>query len=380
LLLGGIAWLKTKKSSRTRKPLAEISRTPGDPLAQQIIPAREVVLRPAGYPLEVNNASVNPLLRIRDEKLFSAYAVDQWQGMKVKLNDYLFDQLLLPDFAFEVVSVTPTEAHIVADTRIRLIEPPKISTAKARQIRFDDVVGHENAKAKCLIIQKYIANPSRFAEWAPRRVLFHGPPGTGKTMLAQALAGETQAEFFYIKSTSLIGQHVGAGADKVNKLFEDIARNKPCIVFIDEIDSIGLDRGFQSVRGDVTEVVNSLISQFDLIEDQEGVVVIAATNSQDFLDPALRSRFEEEIEFPLPDYAERLEILKKYTSTLPMPVEADLDAIARRTEGYSGRDLKDRVLKGALHHALSKGLSSLDESTFKHVEVVRSTKEKRLYK
>jgi AAA family ATPase len=300
--------------------------------------------------------------------------------MKVKLNDYLFDQLLLPDFAFEVVSVTPTEAHIVADTRIRLIEPPKISTAKARQIRFDDVVGHENAKAKCLIIQKYIANPSRFAEWAPRRVLFHGPPGTGKTMLAQALAGETQAEFFYIKSTSLIGQHVGAGADKVNKLFEDIARNKPCIVFIDEIDSIGLDRGFQSVRGDVTEVVNSLISQFDLIEDQEGVVVIAATNSQDFLDPALRSRFEEEIEFPLPNYDERLEILKKYTSTLPMPVEADLDVIARRTEGYSGRDLKDRVLKGALHHALSKGLSSLDESTFKHVEVVRSTKEKRLYK
>jgi len=379
--LGGIAWLKTKKSSRTRKPLVEISRTPGDPLAQQIIPAREVVLRPAGYPLEVNNASVNPLLRIRDEKLFNAYAVDQWQGMKVKLNDYLFDQLLLPDFAFEVVSVTPTEAHIVTDTKIRLLEPPKISTAKARQIRFDDVVGHENAKAKCLIIQKYIANPSRFAEWAPRRVLFHGPPGTGKTILAsQALAGETQAEFFYIKSTSLIGQHVGAGADKVNKLFEDVARNKPCIVFIDEIDSIGLDRGFQSVRGDVTEVVNSLISQFDLIEDQEGVVVIAATNSQDFLDPALRSRFEEEIEFPLPDYNERLEILRKYTSTLPMPVEADLDTIARRTEGYSGRDLKDRVLKGALHHALSKGLSSLDESTFKHVEVVRSTKEKRLYK
>ncbi|MFX1341526.1 MAG: AAA family ATPase, partial [Promethearchaeota archaeon] len=91
--------MKTKKSSRTRKPLAEISRTHSDPLAQQIIPAREVVLRPAGYPLEVNNASVNPLLRIRDEKLFSAYAVDQWQGMKVKLNDYLFDQLLLPDFA-----------------------------------------------------------------------------------------------------------------------------------------------------------------------------------------------------------------------------------------------------------------------------------------
>ena len=380
LLLGGNVWLKTKKSSRTRKPLAEIARTSGDPLTQQIVPAREVILRPAGYPLEVNSVPANPLLRIRDEKLFSAYAVDQWQGIKVKPTDYLFDQLLLPDFAFEVVSVIPTEAHIVADTRIRLVEPPDDTPSKGLQIEFEDVIGHEDAKAKCLIIQKYIADPQQFAEWAPRRVLFYGPPGTGKTMLARALAWETQTEFAYIKATSLIGQHVGAGADKVNKLFEDVIRNKPCIVFIDEIDSIGLDRGFQSVRGDVTEVVNSLISQFDLIEDQEGVVVIAATNSQDFLDPALRSRFEEEIYFGLPDYEDRLQILQKYSSSLPMPVNADLESLARRTEGYSGRDLKDRVLKGALHHALSRGLATLDESTFKHVEIIQTSKDKSLYK
>ncbi len=199
-------------------------------------------------------------------------------------------------------------------------------------------------------------------------------------MLARALAWETETEFAYVKATSLIGQHVGAGADKVNKFFEDIVRKKPCIVFIDEIDSIGLDRGFQSVRGDVTEVVNSLISQFDLIEDQEAVVVIAATNSRDFLDPALRSRFEEEIIFPLPNFSDRLKILKKYSSSLPMRVDADLDSIARRTEGYSGRDLKDRVLKGALHHALSKGLSTIDESTFQHVEILHDSKDKRLYK
>jgi AAA family ATPase len=379
-LQGGIDWLKTKKSSRSRKPLAELSRTTGDPLTQQIIPAREVTLRPAGYPLEVNSTPANPLLRIPDEKLFNAYAVDQWQGIKVKPADYLFDQLLLPDFAFEVVSVIPQEAHIVSDTKIRLIEPPDIVPTKGRKIGFDDVIGHEDAKAKCLIIQKYIADPTQFAEWAPRRVLFYGPPGTGKTMLARALAWETQTEFAYVKATSLIGQHVGAGADKVNKLFEDIVRKKPCIVFIDEIDSIGLDRGFQSVRGDVTEVVNSLISEFDLIEDQEGVVVIAATNSRDFLDPALRSRFEEEINFPLPNLSDRLEILRKYSSSLPMPINADLESIARRTEGYSGRDLKDRVLKGALHHALSKGLSTLDESTFQHVEILQTSKDKRLYK
>ncbi|MFW9935043.1 MAG: AAA family ATPase [Candidatus Thorarchaeota archaeon] len=372
--------MKTKKSSRSRKPLAEISRTTGDPLTEKIIPAREVTLRPAGYPLEVNSTPANPLLRIPDEKLFNAYAVDQWQGIRVKPADYLFDQLLLPDFAFEVVSVIPQEAHIVSDTKIRLIEPPDIVPTKGRKIGFDDVIGHTDAKAKCLIIQKYIADPTRFAEWAPRRVLFYGPPGTGKTMLARALAWETQTEFAYVKATSLIGQHVGAGADKVNKLFEDIVRKKPCIVFIDEIDSIGLDRGFQSVRGDVTEVVNSLISQFDLIEDQEGVVVIAATNTRDFLDPALRSRFEEEINFPLPNLSDRLEILRKYSSSLPMPINADLESIARRTEGYSGRDLKDRVLKGALHHALSKGLTTLDESTFQHVEILQTSKDKRLYK
>ncbi|MFX1563980.1 MAG: AAA family ATPase, partial [Promethearchaeota archaeon] len=321
-----------------------------------------------------------PPLRIRDEKLFSAYAVDQWQGIKVKPRDYLFDQLLLPDFAFEVVTVSPSEAHIVSETRIRLIDIQEFKPTRGRKILFDDVIGHENAKVKCLIIQKYLRNPSKFAEWAPRRVLFFGPPGTGKTMLARALSWETEVEFFYIKATSLIGQHVGAGADKVHKLFEDIAQKSPCIVFIDEIDSIGLDRGFQSVRGDVTEVVNSLISQFDLIDEHEGIVLIAATNTREFLDSALRSRFEEEIEFPLPTYTERLQILRKYISTLPMPVTADVAAIAKRTEGYSGRDLKERVLKGALHHALSKGLSSLDESTFKQIDDIQIAKEKSLYK
>jgi AAA family ATPase len=199
-------------------------------------------------------------------------------------------------------------------------------------------------------------------------------------MLARALAWETEVEFFYVKATSLIGQHVGAGADKVHKLFEDIIMKRPCIVFIDEIDSIGLDRGFQSVRGDVTEVVNSLISQFDLIDEREGIVLIAATNTREFLDSALRSRFEEEIEFTLPTYTERLQILKKYASTLPLKVTVDLEKIAKRTEGYSGRDLKERILKGALHYALSKGLSCLDESTFKQIDTILKSKEKSLYK
>jgi AAA family ATPase len=378
--LEALPGLKTKKSSRTRKPLTDLTRTGSDPLAQKIVPAREVVLRPAGYPLEVSNSLGNLPLRIRDEKLFSAYCVDQWQGIKVKPSDYLFDQLLLPDFAFEVVEVTPSEAHIVSETKVRLIESPDTPGHHIRELTFTDVIGHEHAKAKCVIIQKYMENPSKFAEWAPRRILFYGLPGTGKTMLARALAWETKAEFFYIKATSLIGQHVGAGADKVHKLFKVVLEKTPCIVFIDEIDSIGLDRGFQSVRGDVTEVVNSLISEFDLIEEHEGIVVIAATNTREYLDAALRSRFEEEIEFPLPNQKERLEILTKYAATLPLPVKADLKRIAQRTEGYSGRDLKDRVLKGALHYALSKGHSKLDESAFGHIEKITPPEGKQLYK
>jgi AAA family ATPase len=371
--------LKDRKSTRSRKQIADITRPVGDSLSRPIIPAKSVVLRPAGYPLEVNASLGTPALRIRDEKLFTAYCVDQWQGIKVKRHDYLFDQLLLPDFAFEVVEVNPPEAHIVSDTIIRLIQVKEFKPSRGRKTLFEDVIGHESAKIKCLIIRKYMDDPQGFAEWAPRRVLFYGPPGTGKTMMARALAWETQVEFYYVKATALIGQHVGAGADKVHKLFEDATRKRPCIVFIDEIDSIGLDRSYQSVRGDVTEVVNSLISEFDLLEERDRIVVIAATNTREMLDAALRSRFEEEIEFPNPTYEERLQILEKYASTLPLPVTADLKAIATKTEGYSGRDLRERVLKGALHFALSNGLSEIDEAAFKRLTTTHSSKDKRYY-
>jgi AAA family ATPase len=371
--------LKDRKSTRSRKQLTDITRPVGDHLSKPIIPAKEVVLRPSGYPLELNASLGTPTLHIRDEKLFTAYCVDQWQGIKVKCHDYLFDQLLLPDFAFEVVEVTPPEAHIVSDTKVLLKQAQEFKPSRGRKTLFDDVIGHESAKIKCLMVKKYMEDPQGFAEWAPRRVLFYGLPGTGKTMMARALAWETQVEFYYVKATSLIGQHVGAGADKVHKLFEDAASKRPCIVFIDEIDSIGLDRSYQSVRGDVTEVVNSLISQFDLIEEKERIVVIAATNTREMLDPALRSRFEEEIEFPKPTYEERILILEKYVKTLPLPVTADLKALAIRTEGYSGRDLRERVIKGALHFAISNDLSEIDDSAFKRVTTTLSPKSKQYY-
>jgi len=139
----------------------------------------------------------------------------------------------------------------------------------------------------------------------------------------------------------------------------------PCIVFIDELDAIALDRRYQDLRGDVSEIVNSLLTEMDGISARKGVCTIAATNQIEVLDASVRSRFEEEIEFKLPDQAERLTLLKKNSATIPVEMEGvDLQEIARLTEGFSGRDLVEKVLKAALHHAI------MDETkiTQKHLE------------
>jgi len=156
-----------------------------------------------------------------------------------------------------------------------------------------------------------------------------------------------------VKSTSLIGEFVGEGARQIHSLYEKAAESAPCIIFIDELDAIALDRRYQDLRGDVSEIVNSLLTEMDGISNRKGVCTIAATNQIEVLDASVRSRFEEEIEFKLPDEDERLQILEKNARTLPLEMEGvDLKEIARQTEGFSGRDLVEKILKAALHHAL----------------------------
>jgi len=312
--------------------------------------ARFVLLRPAGYPLK-SIFQERPV--VSDAKLFQCYAQEQWYGEKLFSGCYLFDSRLYPDYAFQVVKVHPRSSVMGAQTTVKVEQTQRPRDKVSYDVRFDDIVGQETAKRKVKIVQRFLADPESFGRWAPRNILFYGLSGTGKTMIAKALSAETGVPMLAVKSTSLIGEYVGEGSRQIHSLYEKAQEMAPCIIFIDELDAIALDRRYQDLRGDVSEIVNSLLTEMDGISNRKGVCTIAATNQVEVLDASVRSRFEEEIEFKLPDLAERLTLLEKNAATLPVEMEgANLQEIARLTEGFSGRDLVEKVLKAALHHAI----------------------------
>ncbi len=326
-----------------------------------------VVLQSIGYPFLCNLVE-NPKIEIFDTELFELYAREQWAGYTVKEGSFLFDQKLLPDFAFKVIKAHPDDSRITQNTSILLMEVEEVREVKKVESNFkmSDVIGQDRAKTKCKIITKYLQEPETFQGWAPRNVLFHGTPGTGKTMLAKSLSHEMQVPLFLVKATSLIGEHVGDGARQIHDLFEAASACAPAVIFIDEIDAIGLDRKYQSLRGDVSEVVNALLTELDGINPNLGVVTIGATNNPQLLDYALRSRFEEEIEFVLPDEGERKRILEMYIESMPLPVEVNVKKLASLSKGMSGRDIKDRLLKVALHKAISEDQESVTWENFQY--------------
>ncbi|MEE9594607.1 MAG: AAA family ATPase [Candidatus Hydrothermarchaeales archaeon] len=315
-------------------------------------PARSIKLRPAGFPFKEPQRGFH--LNINDDKLFQSYAQDQWVGATIEKGEYLFDQRMIPDFAFEVVKVIPACQVTITEKTIITLEKVEIQHEfpGIKEYNFKDIIGHAAMKQKCKIVMKYLKNPSQFGGWAPRNFLFYGPPGTGKTMAAKALANETDSFLLLIRATDLIGEYVGDSSKRIHELFSLALEHVPSVIFIDELDAIGLDRSFQAIRGDVLEVVNALLTELEGLRDNDGLVTIAATNNPLMLDHALRSRFEEEIEFKLPNPEERLDILRSYARKLPMKVKTDLREYVKKTEGFSGRDLKDKLLKVALHKAI----------------------------
>jgi AAA family ATPase len=317
---------------------------------RKAIGARFVLLRPAGYPLK-SVFQEHPV--VSDPKLFERYAQEQWYGEKLSQGCYLFDSRLYPDFAFQVIKVFPRASVMGTQTTIKVEQMQKPKSKVQFGVCFEDIVGQDAAKRKVKIVQRFLADPEKFGRWAPRNILFYGLPGTGKTMIAKALSAETGVPMLAVKSTSLIGEYVGEGARQIHNLYEQAEEMAPCIIFIDELDAIALDRRYQDLRGDVSEIVNSLLTEMDGISSRKGICTIAATNQIEILDASVRSRFEEEIEFKLPNVAERLALLAKNAATIPLEMkDVNLSAVALQTEGFSGRDLVEKVLKAALHHAI----------------------------
>jgi cell division protease FtsH len=223
------------------------------------------------------------------------------------------------------------------------------------KVTFADVAGIDEAKDDCEEIIAFLKDPKKFQRLGgriPKGVLLMGPPGTGKTLLARAIAGEAGVPFFSISGSDFVEMFVGVGASRVRDLFEQGKKNAPCIIFIDEIDAVGRHRGSGLGGGhdEREQTLNQLLVEMDGFEASEGVIIVAATNRPDVLDPAILrpGRFDRRITVPRPDLQGRLGILMVHTKKVPLSEDVDLEIIARGTPGFSGADLENLVNEAAL--------------------------------
>jgi cell division protease FtsH len=237
------------------------------------------------------------------------------------------------------------------------------------QVTFADVAGVEEAKEEVVEIVEFLKDPGKFQRLGgkiPRGVLMVGSPGTGKTLLARAIAGEAKVPFFTISGSDFVEMFVGVGASRVRDMFEQAKKHAPCIIFIDEIDAVGRHRGAGLGGGhdEREQTLNQLLVEMDGFEGTEGVIVIAATNRPDVLDPALLrpGRFDRQVTVPLPDVRGREQILKVHMRKLPLADDVKPQLIARGTPGFSGADLANLVNEAALFAArVNKRVVSMEE-------------------
>jgi cell division protease FtsH len=231
----------------------------------------------------------------------------------------------------------------------------KILTKELHHITFEDVAGIEEAKDELEEIIAFLKDPKKFTKLGgriPKGVLLIGAPGTGKTLLARAIAGEADVPFFSISGSDFVEMFVGVGASRVRDLFLQGKRNAPCIIFIDEIDAVGRHRGAGLGGGhdEREQTLNQLLVEMDGFESNEGVILIAATNRPDVLDPALLrpGRFDRQVVVPIPDVKGREEILKVHAKRTPLANDVNMGILARGTPGFTGADLENMVNEAAL--------------------------------
>ena len=248
-------------------------------------------------------------------------------------------------------------------SKARLMGEDQIKTT------FNDVAGCDEAKEEVTELVEYLRDPSKFQRLGgkiPKGVLMVGPPGTGKTLLAKAIAGEAKVPFFSISGSDFVEMFVGVGASRVRDMFEQAKKSAPCIIFIDEIDAVGRQRGAGLGGGhdEREQTLNQMLVEMDGFEGNEGIIVIAATNRPDVLDPALLrpGRFDRQVMVGLPDVRGREQILKVHMRKVPLGDDVDASLIARGTPGFSGADLANLVNEAALFSArLNKRVVSMEE-------------------
>jgi len=234
----------------------------------------------------------------------------------------------------------------------------RMLTEESNKVTFEDVAGIEEAKEEVQELVEFLRDPSKFQKLGgriPRGVLMTGSPGTGKTLLARAIAGEAKVPFFSISGSDFVEMFVGVGASRVRDMFEQAKKHAPCIIFIDEIDAVGRQRGAGLGGGhdEREQTLNQLLVEMDGFEGSEGVIVIAATNRPDVLDPALLrpGRFDRQVHVPLPDIRGREQILKVHMRKVPLADDVDASILARGSPGFSGADLANLVNEAALFAA-----------------------------
>ena len=253
----------------------------------------------------------------------------------------------------------------------------KVYVQSTKGIKFDDVAGEDEAKESLAEIVDYLHNPQKYSEAGasmPKGVLLVGPPGTGKTMLAKAVAGEANVPFFSMSGSEFVEMFVGMGASKVRDLFKQAKEKAPCIVFIDEIDAIGQKRNSGNYGGndEREQTLNQLLTEMDGFEENTGVIILAATNRPESLDPALTrpGRFDRRVPVELPDLAGREAILKVHAKKIKTAEDVDFHTIARMAAGASGAELANIINEAALR-AVRNGRTIVNESDLEEsIEVV----------